>query len=669
GFIIFSSMVCMLVSTANSQLTFSNPIIDQLSADPCVLKLGDHYYLTVSEKGESEIRIFKSPILTSFRNAESKVMYTATPEHRDLWASELHEVDGELYLYFTMRTCKDDTPDQCDNHRMHVLKAENASDPMGNWSAPQRLLPDWDFAAIDGTILRQNGQKYFVWTSGRVGGLSIYIAPMANATLIERPIVLLSQPTEDWECVGGCVNEGPFFIYNRNVSYMIYSCSSGDNYALSQMSIAAGKDPMDPMNWDSVDGTLFGRNDEEDVLGRGMLHLTETWMVYHGTTNSTGRTTRIARIEKIEWDENGPKFPIAHGYNHPQPVPSGQTEFSCSLLQTKPERSIKQISFMLCMLLSAVNSQLTFSNPIIDQLSADPAVHRVGDNYYLTISENGETELTIHKSKLLTNFRNAEKKVALKITPPAATDLWASEMHEVDGELYIYFTMNVPPIGHNMHAIKAENASDPMGNWSEPMIMLTENWPDGGIDGTIMKHNGKLYFLWTSGRVGRLSMYIAPMTNATYVARPIVLLRMPTEDWECNDGCLNEGAYFIYNNNVSYCVFSGSSTWDPNYSLSYISIPFDKDPLDPDNWDYVGGPVFTRNDEEDVYNTGHAAFTVSPDLTETWMVYHAVANSTGRDRRIARIEKIEWNEDGSPKFPRPHGYNHPQPVPSGQTEV
>jgi len=44
-----------------------------------------------------------------------------------------------------------------------------------------------------------------------------------------------------------------------------------------------------------------------------------------------------------------------------------------------------------------------------------------------------------------------------------------------------------------------------------------------------------------------------------------------------------------------------------------MSIPFSEDPMDPNNWDSVIGPVFSRNDEEDVYTTGHASFTVSPD--------------------------------------------------------
>lgn len=65
---------------------------------------------------------------------------------------------------------------------------------------------------------------------------------------------------------------------------------------------------------------------------------------------------------------------------------------------------------------------------------------------------------------------------------------------------------------------------------------------------------------------------------------------------------------------------------------------------------------------------GHASFTVSPDGTETWMVYHA---SEDRERiehyRIARAEKVEWDPvTGRPVFPRPHGYYSPIPIPSGQ---
>ena len=46
------------------------------------------------------------------------------------------------------------------------------------------------------------------------------------------------------------------------------------------------------------------------------------------------------------------------------------------------------------------------------------------------------------------------------------------------------------------------------------------------------------------------------------------------------------------------------------------------------------------------------------------MSYHATVNGYGD--RSARLEKIEWNDDGTPRFPRPHGFGSPLEVPHGQ---
>ena len=63
---------------------------------------------------------------------------------------------------------------------------------------------------------------------------------------------------------------------------------------------------------------------------------------------------------------------------------------------------------------------------------------------------------------------------------------------------------------------------------------------------------------------------------------------------------------------MSYLIFSAEGTGGPNYCLGMISIDVDKDPMDPNNWWFGDdAPVFWRNDEENVYTTGHAAFTTS----------------------------------------------------------
>ena len=111
--------------------TYANPVIDIISADPSVFKLNGFYYLTIARS--DTIVIFKSPILTNFRNAESRTVYTAPPGRANLWAPELHSVRGNLYIYFTM---DDGVADQ--NHRMYVIKAADPNNPLGQWGSEKR---------------------------------------------------------------------------------------------------------------------------------------------------------------------------------------------------------------------------------------------------------------------------------------------------------------------------------------------------------------------------------------------------------------------------------------------------------------------------------------------------------------------------------------------------
>lgn len=148
---------------------------------------------------------------------------------------------------------------------------------------------------------------------------------------------------------------------------------------------------------------------------------------------------------------------------------------------------------------------------------------------------------------------------------------------------------------------------------THPNARLMPDWDFAAIDGTVFNHgNGQRYFMFATWAFGPLSIYIAPMTSPTEVGEPKVEVKTPTEEWECHAGCVNEGPFFIFKNNVSICVFSVSSTWGPNYALAVMNITSDLDPMVVQNWRMPDGPIFTRNDDEGVYTTGHAAFTVSP---------------------------------------------------------
>ena len=138
---------------SNDASTFTNPIISGNSADPSAIFLNGYYYLSLSTKGESQLTIFKSSRLTDFRNTESKVILGPQECMFDIWASELHLIHDELYIYFTYRSC-DNPPGK--DHYMYVMKAEDPNNPLGNWSNPIRLLPEVRTSIIQSTFKYKN---------------------------------------------------------------------------------------------------------------------------------------------------------------------------------------------------------------------------------------------------------------------------------------------------------------------------------------------------------------------------------------------------------------------------------------------------------------------------------------------------------------------------------
>jgi GH43 family beta-xylosidase len=67
------------------------------------------------------------------------------------------------------------------------------------------------------------------------------------------------------------------------------------------------------------------------------------------------------------------------------------------------------------------------------------------------------------------------------------------------------------------------------------------------------------------------------------------------------------------------------------------------------------GPVFTS--ANGVVGVGHNGFTLSPDGTEDWLLYHAKVDSTPGWNRVIRMQRFTWNADSSPNFgvPAPSG--------------
>ncbi|WP_181152962.1 family 43 glycosylhydrolase, partial [Paenibacillus sp. AR247] len=88
-------------------MNYSNPI-NTAGADPYVMLHSDGYYYFTRTLG-NRLDIWKSRSLTAIDLGERKTVWTPPSGLKDIWAPEIHNIDGKWYIYYTANTgCGDD---------------------------------------------------------------------------------------------------------------------------------------------------------------------------------------------------------------------------------------------------------------------------------------------------------------------------------------------------------------------------------------------------------------------------------------------------------------------------------------------------------------------------------------------------------------------------------
>jgi GH43 family beta-xylosidase len=242
--------------------------------------------------------------------------------------------------------------------------------------------------------------------------------------------------------------------------------------------------------------------------------------------------------------------------------------------------------------------------------------------------------------------------------PPAQScytkDIWAPELHYLKDKWYIYFAADDGNNAiHRMHVLEA-NADDPQGSYAYKgqLKATTDLW---AIDGTVLDYNNRLYFIWSSwpGETdGVQNLYIAPMSNPYTISGERVLISTPIYDWEKQGyPWINEGPQILRKYDKVFIIYSASHCSLNEYCLGQLEL-VGHDPLAPAAWRKKDKPVFMQSLANNVYGTGHASFTKSPNQQEDWIVYHAYSTATGHtwtDRNV-RAQRFTWNANGTPSF-------------------
>ncbi len=313
---------------------FANPIAE--GADPWMTKVGDFYYFCQSA-GDGGIIVWKSNCITD--KGTMRLVWKAPQagwNRAQIWAPELHYLDGRWYIYYAASDGRNET------HRMGVLRART-DDPQGDYKDLGMLYTGDEIEthsnnrwAIDGTPLQHRGKLYFVW-SGWEDDRDIqwnYIAEMSNPwTIVTNRVRLAPNDTHLWERVdesaqGRGLHEAPQILKSKDKIFVIYSCSGSwqTSYKQNWLWMCKDDDPMNPASWHKSPHPVFVG--EERVLGVGHPSFvtspdgTEDWILYHTKIGTQPGWQRVVMVQPFSRTDDGtPAFgkPVQPGQLLPYP--------------------------------------------------------------------------------------------------------------------------------------------------------------------------------------------------------------------------------------------------------------------------------------------------------------------------------------------------------------
>lgn len=300
--------------------------------------------------------------------------------------------------------------------------------------------------------------------------------------------------------------------------------------------------------------------------------------------------------------------------------------------------------------------------PIILQ-RADPWVYKHTDGYYYFSASVPEYDrIEIRRSKSINGLAEAPAIAIWRKHDEGmlSANIWAPEIHYIDGKWYIYFAAarttetNEGLFDHRIFVLENENENPLEGKWIEKGQLKT-NWESFALDATTFEHNGVRYLVWAQkdpNIYGNSNLYIAKMKNPWTIEGEQIMIAEPEYDWEKIGFLVNEGPAVLNRNGKIFISYSASAT-DYNYCMGVLIADENSDLLNKDSWYKSVTPVLKTNEEEEIFGPGHSCFTVSEDGKTDMLVYHArnykeiVGDPLYDPNRHTFVKELGYDEDGN----------------------
>ncbi|PKD17703.1 beta-xylosidase [Salegentibacter salinarum] len=296
------------------------------------------------------------------------------------------------------------------------------------------------------------------------------------------------------------------------------------------------------------------------------------------------------------------------------------------------------------------------NNPVVEGYYADPEIiySEREEKYYLYPTSDGfhgwsGTYFETFSSEDLINWKNEGTILDLKKDVDwADRNAWApcAIEKEIDGEYkYFYYFTAAQKIG----VAVADQPEGPFEDIGEPLISEKPEGVKGGqvIDPDVFTdpESGKSYLYWGNG-----FMAVAELNE------DMTSLKEGTEKVITPDNTFREGAEVFFRDGKYYFLWSENDTRSPDYRVRYATSTSPTGPLEiPEE-----NMVIEKDEENEIYGTGHNSVIQVPGKDEWYIVYHRFTRPKGIDmgreagfHREVAIDKLEFDEDGTIKKVKP----------------
>ncbi|GAA0487192.1 family 43 glycosylhydrolase [Microbacterium aurantiacum] len=284
----------------------------------------------------------------------------------------------------------------------------------------------------------------------------------------------------------------------------------------------------------------------------------------------------------------------------------------------------------------------TFTNPILPGDRPDPAVIRVGEEYWMTYSSfEAAPGLLLHRSRDLVNWTYVTAAL-----PEPIGNTFAVDIAEHDGRFFIYIPFIPAPWSELTEpSIFVVHADAMEGPWSAPVDLGIR----GAIDpGHVVDAEGRRW-LFTNG-IRRIRLSDDGLSTIGELEKVYDGWRYPDE-WITEAYAL-EGPKLFRRGEWFYLVSAVGGTAGP--PTGHMVIVARSRSIDGPWENHPRNPIARTTDAaQKWWSRGHATLVPAPGAAveggDWWMVSHGYENGFRTLGRQILLEPIRWSADGWPE--------------------